>query len=398
MLVIHMILREHWALMVSNCTVLGLMRHPQLNICHAIVLEVTICILLFVIILSRWWMTIFVTFDLLFKLVLTYKALMLCCIVVIWENLRQQHVHVICLSLIWAIRHVCMLLSIDLLSLCLLWNLLLHALISQVKHFPCEGLCHYSLARDTSRIARIPYSVRSVRFLLLLLFNKSCRIISCVLRGSTNTISSWQMILVLGPTWVVKTCCSLESSAGWIYASHIYSRSKTSLGGIKVGSSLESLIHLSNLLLHGNILDCSQFTMVLCWWMTLCHALALLLCYFYCCILCIDTCKGWSNAIGVKCLSHLNCSNIDRLNLLIIWCDCFRRHWNNVCHSLLNCRVSSCFMDVIYAIVLCWVIATLTALISVLYCLSTLWSAVRRSEQLLCWVHWKLKSLGEVAF
>ena len=61
MLIIHMILGKHWTLvttiMLSNCTVLGLvrlMRHPQFNICHAAVLEVTICILLFVIILSRW--------------------------------------------------------------------------------------------------------------------------------------------------------------------------------------------------------------------------------------------------------------------------------------------------------------------------------------------------------
>ena len=92
MLVVHMsILGNHWTWVVCHIVLrlMRLMRHSQFYVCKVTMLNTSICILLLVIVLSRWWMTSFVTFDLLFKFILPDKTLMLRCVIIVWENLRQ---------------------------------------------------------------------------------------------------------------------------------------------------------------------------------------------------------------------------------------------------------------------------------------------------------------------
>ena len=73
----------------------------------------------------------FITFHLLFQFVLSDEALVFRCVVIIWENLREQHVHVVrlVLSRIRSVRYADLASWQGVGSLRLLRDLLLHAFL-----------------------------------------------------------------------------------------------------------------------------------------------------------------------------------------------------------------------------------------------------------------------------
>ena len=187
-------------------------------------------------------MTSFITFHFLFQFVLTNEALMFRCVIIIRENLSEQHVHVVRLvmSRIWPIRNAYLASWQWVGSLCLFRDLLLHTFLPEVKHFPSEGLRHDALAGCASDliewIIRVLDCVWSFRFCLL---HDSGSIISCILWWPIEI-----RIRQICPVRVIKTRCSLECRRVRIHLSHIYPWTKTALRWIKVGTSLEGLVHL----------------------------------------------------------------------------------------------------------------------------------------------------------
>ena len=206
-------------------------------------------------------MTTFVTFDLLLQFVLSNETLVLCSVVVVWEDLSQKHVHIIrlMLSLIRHALYGC-LASRRLVRCCGLFRyLLFHALVSQVKHFSCERLRHDVLARSSSSCALVCNCMRSFRFRSRL-FNQGGSVVSRILRWSVHVVCSWQVVGRL--TRVVKTRRSLESRTVRINACHVYARAEAALCWIEVGPSLESLVHHRDLLLYSYLGDRSKLPLV----------------------------------------------------------------------------------------------------------------------------------------
>ena len=130
------------------------------------------------------------------------------------------------------------------------------------------------------------------------------------------------------------------------------------------------------------------------WWMTLCNLsyLSGLL------SLGTDLMKMRPYSISVKCSSHCVMIHVNWMDWLIVRSDCFWRHWNYICHPLVDCWISS-LVNITYAtVLLSWIITSLTALIPIFYCLPTLWSAIWCTKKFLCRIQWHIKSLREIAF
>ena len=238
------------------------MRHSKFNIRKVRVLVAIFSVLLLLdSSLPWWWMASFVTFDFLLQFILSNETLMFCSVVVVWEDLGQEHVHIISLMLSLIGHGLNVWLASGRLVRCcgLFWNLLFHALVSQVKHFSCERLRHDVLARSSSSSARVCNCMWSFRFRSRLI-NQGGRVVSCILRWSIHVVCRRQV--VGRSTRVVKTRCSLESRASRINACHVYAGAEAALRWIEVGTSLESLVHHCNLLLHSNLGDRSKLPLV----------------------------------------------------------------------------------------------------------------------------------------
>ena len=205
-------------------------------------------------------------------------------------------------------------------------------------------------------------SVRSFRFHLI---NRNSRVISSVLWRSIEI-----RIRQVRDLATLNTTASLES-CDRIYLRDVDSWPETPLRWVEVRTCLESLIHLvylCQLLLHANAVPYC-FALYLCWRVALGDLTGMLV------IMVSNLLQMGPQTISVKRGSHL--AHLDWMDWLVVaWCDGFGRHWNDVCHSLMDSWVSS----FVYPSLCSRIVATWAALVTIFNCLPALRSAVRCSK------------------